>query len=84
MPANKKPAATHDAVLAAPKGVTPQQRAASLAQAYDADGKIKTQAKDWTPKPSSDGTYGSPAVKQLCEEFGKLAADIVGDFTGGK
>lgn len=62
----------------------PQQRAEALAQAYDRDGNLKTQVKEWTPKSLSDGTYGSEAMRELCEEFGNLAADIVQDFKGGK
>lgn len=60
------------------------QRAQALAQAFDRDGNVKTQVKEWTPEPLSDGTYGSEAMRELCEEFGNLAADIVQDFTGGK
>ncbi|KAG6360535.1 hypothetical protein INS49_011597 [Diaporthe citri] len=61
-----------------------QQRASSLAQAFDRDGKIKVQVKDWQPEALSDGTYGSIAMKDLCDEFAHLASDIVQDFTGGK
>lgn len=59
------------------------QRAQALAQAFR-DGHVKTQVTEWTPQPLSDGTYGSEAMRELCEEFGSLAADIVQDFTGGK
>lgn len=60
------------------------QRSMALAQALDRDGKIKAEVKDWQPEALSDGTYGSPAMKELCDEFAKLASDIVQDFTGGK
>lgn len=61
-----------------------QQRASSLAQAFDRDGKVKAEVKDWQPETLSDGTYGSTAMKGLCDEFAQLASDIVQDFTGGK
>lgn len=61
-----------------------QQRASSLAQAFDRDGKLKATVKDWQPEALSDGTYGSTAMKELCDEFAQLASDIVQDFTGGK
>ncbi|KKY37248.1 hypothetical protein UCDDA912_g02706 [Diaporthe ampelina] len=64
--------------------VKKHQRSLSLAQAFSRDGKLKTLVKDWTPEPLGDGTYGSDAMRDLCDEFGKLAADIVEDFTGGK
>lgn len=63
--------------------VTQHQRSMSLAQAFR-DGKLKTHVADWTPEPLADGTYGSDAMKHLCDEFGKLAADIVQDFTESK
>lgn len=63
--------------------VKKHRRALSL-QPYMRDGTLTTAVEDWTPKPLSDGTYGSTAMKDFCEEFGELAADIVQGFAEGK
>jgi hypothetical protein len=63
--------------------VKKHRRALSL-QPYIRDGSVSTEVKDWTPKPLSDGTYGSNDMKDLCEEFGELAADIVKGIVEGK
>ncbi|KAG8160319.1 hypothetical protein KVR01_009855 [Diaporthe batatas] len=59
------------------------RRVASL-QPYIRDGKLSVEAKDWTPRPLVDGTYGSTAMKELCEDFGTLATDITQGFAEGK
>lgn len=59
------------------------RRALSL-QPYIRDGKVTADAEVWTPRPASDGNYGSEAMKELSEEFGTLAADLVKGFTEGK
>jgi hypothetical protein len=63
--------------------VKKHRRALSL-QPYMRDGTLTTNVKDWTPKSLDDGTYGSDAMEGLCEEFGKLAADIIQGFGEGK
>lgn len=61
--------------------VKKHRRALSL-QPYIREGRLSTQVDDWTPKPLADGTYGSSAMQDLCEEFGMLAADVVNGFSG--
>lgn len=60
------------------------RRAVSLQPYIREDGKLNTEAQAWTPKPLSDGTYASPAMRELCELFGTLAAEIVQGFAEGK
>lgn len=64
-------------------GITKRQRSKSFAQAFS-HGKIKTKVEDWQPEPLSDGTYGSPEMKELCDDFAQLASEIVQGFEGGK
>lgn len=61
--------------------VKKHRRALSL-QPYIREGRLSTHVHDWTPKPLADGTYGSSAMQNLCEEFGMLAADVVNGFAG--
>lgn len=63
--------------------VKKHRRALSL-QPYMREGRLSTQVDDWTPKPLADGTYGSSAMQDLCEEFGMLAADLLQGFAEGK
>lgn len=63
--------------------VKKHRRAVSL-EPYIRSGKFTTEPKDWTPRPLSDGTYGSQGMRKLCEEFGTLATAIVQGFAEGK
>lgn len=65
-------------------GIKKRERSKSFAQAFSHGGKIRTEVKDWQPEPLSDGTYGSSEMQELCDEFAKLASEIVQGFEGGK
>lgn len=76
---------SHDIGSSAAKeyDVSNHRRSLSLAQVQFSN--RKTKPEEWTPEPLPDGSYGSAAMQNLCEEFAELASEIVNEgFPVGK